>query len=683
MTSDKDILKKALERFKLAEEAEADNRDAARDDIRFAKLSEQWPEQIAEARRRKQRPCLTINKLPAFIKQVVNDARQNKPSIKVHPVDSEADPETAEIINGLIKNIEYTSNASVAYDTAVDCAVSNGFGYWRLRLAYPHERTFDLDIVIDRVVNPLSVYGDPFSTAADSSDWNCAFITEFLQESEFKAKYPKAKLSNFQTDFDDVGDSWIADNSIMVAEYWERYETESTIIQLSDGSIIDEDEFEANQDIIMLSGRTPTKSRRAKSYKVRQYIMSGAEILETNDWPGKYIPIVPVYGDEVFIDNKRVLKSLIRDAKDPQRMFNYWRTSSTEMVALAPKTPFIGPKGSFDADMHKWNTSNSETHAFIEYNGQVAPQRQPYASVPAGDLQEALNASDDIKAVVGIYDPALGARSNETSGVAIRARQGESDTGSFHFIDNLNRAIAHTGRIIIDLVPHVYSGQRIIRVLGGDNGDEPRNVQLGDKQSMMAGLQQVYDLSVGKYDLVVSTGPSFTTRRQEAAAQMTELMRAFPESAQVIGDLLAKNMDWPGADEIAKRLQTLLPPEIKGENPEVEALKQQMSAIEAQAGVLVQQLTTQLQQAQLDKEIDLNKNKIDAYNAETNRLKAVQVGMTPEQVQTLVVQTLLQLLQTPDVTPMQSAQMMQPPAPPIPSLQDGAGPMNNNPGLMQ
>lgn len=657
MATDADILKDAKEAFDLAAEAESENRKEALDDIRFARLGEQWPDNVKKQREREQRPCLTINRMPSFIRQVVNDARQNKPSIKCHPADSEADVETAEIINGLIRNIEYTSNADVAYDTAIENSVTCGIGYWRVKLDYAHDDTFDMDLCIDRVANVFSVYGDPHSTAADSSDWNRAFVTEMMKKTDFEKKYKGSKPVDWESlGYTSLKQPWAEGEQVMLAEYWERSEVSRIIVALSDGSIIDAERYKAAKDVFEVMGLQVVGERTTKSWKVVQRIMTGAEILETNDWAGKYIPIVPVYGDEINIEGKRYFRSLIRDAKDPQRMLNYWRTTSTEMVALAPKAPFIGPKGAFKSDLDKWNTANTQSHAFIEYDGQIPPQRQPYAGPAAGAIQEAMNAADDLKSIMGIYDASLGARSNETSGRAILARQREGDVSTFHFIDNLARAIRHTGRILIDLIPTVYTGERIIRVLGPE-GDDPKNVPLGKPTQAEEGMEKVFDLTIGKYDLTVETGPSFTTRREEAAAQMTELLRVYPAAAPVIGDLLAKNLDWPGADEIAKRLQAMLPPQVKGQDPQTAQMQQAIQQLQQQLG----QIGQENQQLKTDKLIDVEKVRVDAYNAETNRLKVMQTGMMPEQVQALVIQTLQQVLSSPDILPAPQAMPM--PAP--------------------
>jgi hypothetical protein len=332
-------------------------------------------------------------------------------------------------------------------------------------------------------------------------------------------------------------------------------------------------------------------------------------------------------------------------------MFNYWRTASTELVALAPKTPFIGPKGAFNTDAKKWATANTKSHSFIEYDGPIPPQRQEFAGPPAGALQEALNAADDIKSIMGIYDAAVGQKSNEVSGLAINARKVEGDISTYHFIDNQARAITHTGRILIDLIPHVYSGKRVVRILGGRTGKEPSNVQLGEPTQDSDGIQRIYDLSVGKYDLVVDVGTNSPTQRQEQVSQLTELIRSFPEAAPLVADILAENLDLKGADEIARRMKAMLPPQIQGQDPQVHALQQQMEQQKQQGLQMINDLQQQLHDAQqltqslqLSTQIDQQKANIDGYKAETDRLKLEAPAMKPEEIQALVMQTLQQAL---------------------------------------
>lgn len=628
-----DLLKEAKDKFRLASDNETDNRKAYEDDVRFARHEEQWPKDILDSR--VGRPSLTINKLNAFSRQVVNDARQNKPSIKVHPADSGADPETADVMNGLIRNIEYSSNADVAYDTAVDNAVNGGWGYIRVGLDYAYHDSFEMDLSIQRVANALSIYGDPNSTQADSSDWMDAFVVDRESKDKFQAQHGKTKTI---ADWDDTSwwdEHWRDGEDVLKAEWWQRREAEIKIAQFLDqrsGQIFtySEDQIANDTDVqtLLQAGILQFKRERmAKTYKVTQHIMTGAEILKTNEWAGCYIPIIPVYGDEYNIKGKRYFRSLIHSAIDAQRMFNYWRSTATELVALAPRTPWIVKKGSVDDDPN-WQTANTQSHPYLEWDGGVPPTRIPLDSGPAaGALQEALNASDDMKAVIGLYDASLGARSNETSGKAIMARQREGDVSTFHFIDNMARAIRHTGRVLIDLIPHVYTGERIIRVMGEDQ--KPRNVQLGKQYPKVdektgqpmrdeAGqvLMALHDFSRGKYDLTVKTGPSFTTRREEAAYSMTEALRAFPDGASVIVPELAKNLDWPGADEIAEKLEAKtsgqLPPEVAKKIEEGQQLiqkqQQEIAALkgdktEQQAELLIKVQTAQAE-LQSDEEIE-------------------------------------------------------------------------------
>jgi hypothetical protein len=663
-----ELITQGRKAFQRCNDAEKDNRQVALDDIKFSRLSEQWPANIIKQRELEKRPCLTVNKMKPFIRQVVNDSRQNKPQIKVHPVDDTGDIETAKVINGLIRNIEYTSNADVAYDTAIESSVSGGFGYWRIGLDYAYDDTFDMDLSIDRVANQFSVYGDPDGKEADSSDWNVAFVVERMGMSAFKDKYGGKKnidgklittdvkdvpqdLAEKPVDFDtdstgSLNASWFNDSGVMIAEWWTRTVEEEEIVKLSNGHVYCADELfedpaeDAKKDEKYTNEGTDEQmqairlglqacmlkivnKRMRKVHKVKQVIMTGVDVLEVNEWPGKYIPIVPVYGDEIVVQGKRYFRGLIHDAKDAQRMFNYWKTASTELVALAPRVPFIGRKGAFDSDGTRWSTANTASHPFLEYDGPEAPQRQPLdGGSAAGAMNEALSASDDMKAIIGLYDASLGARSNETSGKAIMARQREGDVSTFHFIDNLSRAIRHTGRILIDLIPKVYTGERIIRVIGEDGSQKA--VQVNTQQAVPVtdpsgnpevdeqgnAITAIHDITTGKYDLTVTTGPSYTTMRQEAAESMTEMGRAFPPLLQAAGDIMIKNMDWPGAQEIADRLKKMNP-----------VLQQQNIPPELQQQL--QQMQQAIQQLQ-GENVTLKQDKsIDAYNAETNRLKTV------------------------------------------------------------
>lgn len=454
-----------------------------------------------------------------------------------------------------------------------------------------------------------------------------------------------------------------------------------------------EDVYKENKAFFdSVGAKVEGRPRDVLSHKVTQRIMSGVEELDKIDWAGRYIPIIPVYGDVVNVEGKVHLRSLIRDARDAQQQCNFWESAATEAVANAPKTPFIGPEEAFQgADAAKWETFNRKVWPYLSYpskdeagNPIQAPQRQPNAFPAVAEMQMAMNAHERIKAITGLHNASLGERSNETSGRAILARQREGDTSTFHFTDNLARANRHLGRVLIDLIPHEYGMERIARVLGEDG--KPKNVKLGkippeqaamlkaqaeqqEQSEEAAEVSRVYDLTIGKYDLVVETGPSFNTKREEAASQMIELIRNYPQAAPLIGDLLAKNLDWPGADEIADRLQAMLPPQVKGENPEAAAAQQQLQALQGE----LQKMAGALKQAEDDKALEVAKAKsqaedaekklaldakrveIEQFKAETDRMKALApkgVGLPAEaqsEIIALVLQTIQHLIDGPDM----------------------------------
>jgi hypothetical protein len=586
MASDRDILSDAIERFRLADEGSAFNRDAAEDDIKFARLGEQWSEEMLKQRRAEGRPALTINRLPAFIRQVVNDARQNKPGIAVKPVDNVGDEDTAEVIGGLIRSVERHSRASVAYDTAIEHAVTCGVGYFTIDIDYAHPDSFDLEAFIRRVPNPLMVHADPNSTEFDSSDWEYGFLSDMLTEDEFKSRYPDAEPVDFVGDDRDAAMAWTDGDKVRIAQYWLRERVKRKLVQGRffdplDGTpgpviairesdldgYIDKLSEEAGSD--MRSLFSVIREREVDAWKVKRRTMSGTQILDEDDWPGQTIPICPVYGEEVIVEGRRHLRSMIRDAKDPQRMFNFWRSATTELVALAPRAPWVMPSGALPQkgeELAKWATANTRSHAYLTFDGNQPPRREAFAGVPAGAIQEALSAADDIKAITGIYDPSLGARSNETSGRAIIARQRESDVSNFHFQDNLNRAIEGAGRILVEIIPSVYGPRETVRILGEDQAEKVVDLVSAGTGSVtqpgVDGEPRLYDLNAGHYDVVVRAGPSYQTQREEQREVMTNIVQARPDLLTIIGDQLFEAMDFPGADKIAERLRLMLPPQI-------------------------------------------------------------------------------------------------------------------------
>lgn len=663
--TDADLIRIAKERFKLAQESEREIRDAWLEDMSFM-AGNHWPEKIKQAREgdpNGPRPCLTINKLPAQKRQVINDIRQNKPAIKVRPVGDGADVETAEIFNGLIRNIEAQSNADQAYITAADRAIGGGFGYIRVDTDWTDEDSFTQDIFIRRIINPMSVYLYG-ATEIDGSDATAAFIVETRKKEDIKAEYPGVDYTSWEFDKGD-GDGWLAEDECRVADYFYVEKKPGNLYLLTDGSTYSD-----------IDGPKPpdeyVKEKRSHERRLVKWArLAGDKVLEKRDMLGKYIPLARVTGEEVLDGDKINYASLIRYAKDPSRMYDYMRSAEVEFVALAPKAPFVGQAGVFNGYEHKWGTANTQNHAYLEYNsidnnGQPAsaPQRQAPPLPASGFIQAALSAADDIKATTGLYDASLGQRSNETSGRAIMARQREGDVGTFHFVDNLGLAIRHIGRIIVDLIPKVYDTARIARILGEDGSEteiriDPNYQGASGKMPSEKGMLQIFNPTVGKYDVEITVGPSYTTKRMEAAESQTQMIQAAPALWGVVGDLIPKSMDWPGADEWSKRIRKTIPPNIlEDENqpqqipPQVQQQMRQMQDMIKQLDGVVQAQQKKLEEAQEKTEIEQQKLAVQAYDAETKRIQAVNSGMTPEQVQLLVIQTLQQAMQTPDPTPM-------------------------------
>lgn len=623
----------ALEAYDEAINAEAtqENRQHSLDSNRFWRLREQWPDEIKRQRTTpgKERPMLTINKGPAFAKQVINDIRQNRPSIKVRPVDSAADIQTALVMQGLIKNIEQTSNAAVAYDTAAESAVYGGFGYFAIDYDYSCGDSFEMDIMFRRIANALCVIGDPYSQAVDSSDWNMAFEIEVMSEEQFARDYPDADAVGFDAMDAKIKQNWTSGKDIVVAAYWKREETEKKILLMSDRTTIEADHYTGvAKAAFEASGIKVLRERTIKAHKVKRCVLNGQEILvkrqvyvdgkekevDHYDWPGQYIPLIPVYGEEINFEGKRLFRSMLHDAMDPQRQLNYWETTATELVALAPRVPFVGPKGFAKGD-RRWSTANTENHAFLEYDpkaGPNAPQRMSVDSGPAlGAMTQAKQASDNMKAVLGMYDASLGNRSNESSGIAIERRQREGDTGQFHFSDNLMRAVRWGAIVVADLIPHVYTADRIVRVLGDDG--MAQNVQLGPRQypeqpeaqpgqqpapPKIGALQGVFDLGMGKYDIQVEAGPSYTTQRQETAEVVKNLMASDPRMIEIGGDILVRNLDIKDGDELARRLKKMLPQQLQ-DNGEPQIPPQVQAMIE-QGQVMIQQQAEEIQKLKQD-----------------------------------------------------------------------------------
>jgi hypothetical protein len=609
-----DIVKTAEDGYENASSYWSHIYQCAKDDLHF--LSDepgaQWDEKSYSLRKRKNRPALQIDQLTQFVNQVSNDIRMNTPSVNVIPHSGGADIETAEIFQGLIRDIEQSSNSDDAYDYAVNSSIKCGIGFIRIDHRYKDDQSFEQELYIERVVNPLAVYLDPNSTAPDGSDAMCAWVLDEMSVKDFKEKYPGKNPVSFggQDAKDDQ-----EDEQVVICEY---FKIEETPVTISDEQ-----------------GNT----REVMQRTVRRYHLSGADELEATTFPGKYIPIIPVYGEEAWQDGERRLHSLIRKAKDPQRRYNFWASTEAELLMKAPKATIIAVGGT--TENYAKDYIDPDDSIVLRYdqfdakgNPAPAPQFNPGPQIPAGIVNAMQRASDDIKATLGLYNAFIGQRSNETSGVAINQRKMEGDRAVYHFGDNLVRAITHLGRILVSAIPQIYNRPQLVRIIGKEESAD----EVGINGAMAEGQERPFFLEQGQYNVRVTTGASFATMREEAAKFFQQVIQSQPQLIEVAGDLMFKYMDFPGAQALSERMKKLVPPnllESNEEDPAVMALRQEndqlkqaMQAIQVEAQTIEQQLNNKqgelqikAQDTALKAEGDQSKNQIELMKLQLEERK--------------------------------------------------------------
>lgn len=591
-----DFLEVMREQFRTVEEAENQYRTQAVEDLRF-RAGDQWDGAARRQRKNEGRPCLTVNRVPQFVRQVTNSMRQNRPSMRVSPVDDRADIKTAEILQGLFRNIEYLSSADIAYDVACDSQVTHGLGYFRFVTQYATPYTFDLDLRILPVRNPLLILMDPARSMPDGSDAKYAFAIDTMKRAQFLRLYPHSKLAQ-AADWETVGANapgWMRADAVRIAEYFTVEFEREMLCLLSTGQSVLKGAIgdEWGYDPAMIVDERVTFIPR-----VVRRVVTATEILSADVWPGPYIPIVPVPGDELDIEGEMHRSGLVRDSMDSQRMVNFLSSLEAEIIAMTPRSPWIGAEGQFEGHEEEFATAHLVNRPYLEYrptslNGQpvAAPSRQLYEppiQAVAGALGQWV---DNYKAQTAVYDASLGNRSNETSGVAIRRRQAQSDIAHFHFSDNFRRSLRHGGRILLEATPHVYTGERIARIIGADGKEE--SIWF-NREFERDGEKVLYRTDVGRYDITIDAGPSYETKRQEALDMMLSLTQAVPQAMGSALDLVVRNSDAPGAQEIADRLKKQLPPELQDEKQKPDDVPPAIRAQMQQLGALVERMTGEI-----------------------------------------------------------------------------------------
>lgn len=589
-TTDEVLLEDVRTRFAWVQEVESAWRSRAEDDMKFA-AGEQWDQALLQ--HRTGRPSLVIDRMGTTLRQLINEGRQQRPGITVSPMDSVADPATATKIQGLIRHVEVQSNADMAYATGLEHGVLCGRGFLRVNTRYIDDSTFAQEAYIERIKNPLWVYLDPLHTQPDGSDAQWCFIAKQLSRREYERLYGATTLTLDGWAALDTG--WVTPHTVRVAEYYWVEKHTWTLRLLQGGQVLPE-------GLDLPEGARVTRTREVERCEVWQAVTNGHAVLSKTRWPGTKIPLAQVLGEEAEVDGRPDYRGLVRRLRDPQRQYNFWASSKAEMIALAPKSPFIGAEGQFEGHP-EWATANLRPHAFLEYRlitsmgGQPLPPPQRSSVEPPVQamVQGSLQAADEIKAISGYYDPALGAPSPETSGVAIRQRQQQTNTATYHFLDNQRRAIRYVGEILVDLFPHIMTAPQTVRILGED-GQASQTLFNEKHTDPTTGEEVLYDLSTGRYDVAIEAGPSYATQRQENAQILTQILQAAPQLMTVIGDLYFQSLDIDLSQQMADRLQKSMPPTLLlGEagaehNAQVAQATQQLQQLP--------QMQQQLQQAQ-------------------------------------------------------------------------------------
>jgi len=622
-----EFVKTALDRFKICVDSTKDIRSAYLDDLKFLN-GVQWSEEILQERTREKRPALTINKLPAIHNIIVNDFRQNRPAIKFRPVDNDTDPDKADVLNGLLRRIQNNGDSRSALDTAFFYAVAGGFGFVRVVVDYASDNTFDQDVYLEKIDNPCSVYFPlELCKTSDYSDAPYCFVREKISLDDFKERYPSAEVSQFNKSGE--GDSielWQTDEGcVYICEYFYVEPRKEYLVLLSNGDFVNVEESPEIGEMLPNTDLVVENVREINRNVIKRAVINECEILEEPvDFPGNYIPIVPMLAQEINVEGHKEYISLIRYAKDPQKMFNFWNSAFTEQVALAPKSPWLVAAGQIEGFEKYWNAANTKNLAYLPYHPVSAagvpippPIRTQPPAVGSAIITGIQYASDNLKATTNIFDASLGARSNETSGKAILARQRQGSTANYHFTDNASRCLRHIGRIIKDLIPIVYdSPDRVVRIIGEDMSDKvfTLNRSYPDKKG------NLYNMTVGEYDIFVDTGASYETKRIEMTETLTALSQSVPVFGQIAPDILVQALDFTGRDELSKRMKRYLKiqmPDLIDDDSEDE---DEQEKIIQQSQQQIQQLGTQLQQAQ--EQLSVDQQQMQAMNEAIQKMSA-------------------------------------------------------------
>lgn len=631
--------------MRQVDDAESENRQNGLNALKFS-YGDQWP-QYAVTSRGLERPQLTINELNAYIKKVCNNQRQQRPRGKASPIDSFASKKIAQIITGLGRHCEVQSDADNAYDTAFEFAARIGWGYWRLRTDYIADDSFNQDVFIDVVDNPFTVYFDNNSRLPDGSDAQKALITDLMTKAAFAKIYPGAQMVGVSDR--STGDSepdWVTEQDIRLAEYYYIERMAKELVMLSDGRAMWSDKL-PSESLMLAQGIGIKGVRDSMRDTVMWRKQTAFDILEEKTIPGRWIPIVPVYWTNTIIDSKRVRYGLVKDAIDPQRMLNFWQTMITESLALAPKPKWLIAEGQDEGHENEFKNANLSPTAVLRYktvlgeNGQLAPppQRISPEPPPAGAIEASFMASQNLSRVLGVFDPAVRGGAQHKSDKTLNAERMQSENSNFNGYDNFTRSLKHSWRIMIGWFPTVFDVPQAKRIIGEDGRAEIVNLNekaTGQDEQGQAIEKVLNDVRVGRFDAVMETGPGYDTRRQEGANAMIELLGTplGEKVAQTSDDLVVRQMDFQGSDQIADRMAAANPLAQIDESSEVPPqVQMQIKGLQQQ----LQQAGQVIQQLQVEQKYKLGLEKMKQEGAtkrtlmqETGKVHAVEIDAAGE-----------------------------------------------------
>lgn len=601
--------KHCLALLEEAQDADKDNREAVREAHAFLnKRDGQWEPEVWSKRRGQ--PRYTFDKCNPIVNQIAGAIKKADFDIKIRPAGGDASKETAELFDGIIRNIETTSNASTIYSRAGRNMVAAGVDGWMVVQKWADAESFDQELAIEYIPNFWdSVFFDTNSQMPDRSDAEWAHKLTAMSKRAYEEKYPEGSGTSvgqgksFSTYYNKP-------DQVIVGEYYWIKQTTKTLVQMSNGAVyVEDEEFAKVADELAALGVTE-KSRRtrpARSVWLRHYDGSGW-LDEAQETVFEWIPLIPAYANFNIVDNKIIYHGVIEKLLDAQRVHNYVMSRYVGDVALSPKPKlWMTPEqaAGHTQKLATMNTNNDPVALYNHIEGQQPPYRDGGA-LPSPALSE-LSAitTTAITQASGLFASNMGDNPSLQSGVAIEQLQERGDTGTIDYFQSLEVAICHTAKIIVNAIPKVYDSERLVRILYEDGTHDMLTLNNVVTDQQTGEPVVLNDVSKGRYDVTCSAGKSFSSRRQESVAAILEMAQVDPTIIQEGSDVLLKNAGAAGLDIIAERkraslLKAGIIPESQWTDEEIQQVQQAAQNPQPDAAMLLAQaemLKAQAEQA--------------------------------------------------------------------------------------